>query len=405
MSDIETEEFFFIRKELDMQRKKKIRNYDLVLYRDYETRGKPYRGVIELSLHPTLSLSEVRTIIKDGLEKAKYLKNEPFPIPEANDRELPSEIDEEKCTPAADEYIQALFEQDNEKNARINSCEVVFESSRLTIVNSRGIRKRFPQRRIFTELVVECGSRREEVELIDFLNYSDVYPDKVRKDVAEIMFLVKERSDAKPTETRKRFSVVLSRKAVEEFLSFYRYQTWSKLVYQKNSLAKIGESIQGKSPKGDLLTLSMVPVLENNPKSRPYDVEGTSLTPLPVIENGVVKQFWGEKRYAHYLGIQPTGVYPLFKVSPGSLSREILKKRKYVEITQFSDFQTDEITGDFAGEIRLGWHDGVPITGGSVSGNVHQLESSMKWSSDTVVREKAEVPAFLFLENVDILGS
>ena len=57
------------------------------------------------------------------------------------------------------------------------------------------------------------------------------------------------------------------------------------------------------------------------------------------------------------------------------------------EIAAFSWFNPDEITGDFACEIRLGYvvSDGkrVPFKGGQLIGNYLQALAGASWSSET----------------------
>jgi len=63
----DTQEYFFIRRQLDMRRAKNVEKFDLVLYRDFEEKGEFYRGLYQLSLHPTLSFSEAKAMIEKGI--------------------------------------------------------------------------------------------------------------------------------------------------------------------------------------------------------------------------------------------------------------------------------------------------------------------------------------------------
>ncbi|HLF73085.1 MAG TPA: metallopeptidase TldD-related protein, partial [Anaerolineales bacterium] len=59
----------------------------------------------------------------------------------------------------------------------------------------------------------------------------------------------------------------------------------------------------------------------------------------------------------------------------------------YVEIIQFSWFNPDPITGDFATEIRLGYlvENGVrrPFKGGQLIGNFLDALADVRWSAET----------------------
>ena len=398
----DTQEYFFIRRQLDMRRAKNVEKFDLVLYRNFEEKGESYRGLYQLSLHPTLSFSEAKAMIEKGIESAKFLKNPYFPIPEES-RVKGFETTQTSAF-AAEVYLNALFDGMEDPEGGINSCEIVFENVTTSIRNSRGVFVSFTSPRIFTEVVLDWKGEREEVELIEYLHAQTVDADSVRKEMSQKRYLVQERAKARPTRSAREHPVVLSREAVGEFLSYYAFQTSAESVYQKSSLAQPGRQIQGMNPTGDLLTLTMVPILENNPNSCLYDQEGSFLEPLTVIREGEVRELWGERRFTFYLGRQATGYYPLMKAGPGTMTREDLRERSAVEVARFSDFQIDPLTGDFAGEIRLGWQNGQPVTGGSLSGNIHKVETSMRFSNETMRIEKGEFPAFLYLENLDISG-
>jgi len=398
----DTQEYFFIRRQLDMRRAKNVEKFDLVLYRDFEEKGEFYRGLYQLSLHPTLSFSEAKAMIEKGIESAKFLKNPYFPIPEES-RVKGFETTQTSAF-AAEVYLNALFDGMEDPEGGINSCEIVFENVTTSIRNSRGVFVSFTSPRIFAEVVLDWKGEREEVELIEYLHAQTVDADSVRKEMSQKRYLVQERAKALPTRSAREHPVVLSREAVGEFLSYYAFQTSAESVYQKSSLAQPGRQIQGMNPTGDLLTLTMVPILENNPNSCLYDQEGSFLEPLTVIREGEVRELWGERRFTFYLGRQATGYYPLMKAGPGTMTREDLRERSAVEVARFSDFQIDPLTGDFAGEIRLGWQNGHPVTGGSLSGNIHKVETSMRFSNETMRIEKGEFPAFLYLENLDISG-
>ena len=68
----------------------------------------------------------------------------------------------------------------------------------------------------------------------------------------------------------------------------------------------------------------------------------------------------------------------------------------------------DTITGDFAGEIRLGWYkDGdklIPVTGGSISGNINEVHKEMYLSKEVQKLNNFIGPYSVKLFNVNIAG-
>ncbi|HPO26262.1 MAG TPA: hypothetical protein PK315_02200, partial [Petrotogaceae bacterium] len=79
-----------------------------------------------------------------------------------------------------------------------------------------------------------------------------------------------------------------------------------------------------------------------------------------------------------------------------------------LEIHAFSDFQLDEVTGDFGGEIRLAYlhEDGgmKVLTGGSISGNINFEECSVILSEETVQINNYFGPKYIKLTNVSVTG-
>ena len=95
-------------------------------------------------------------------------------------------------------------------------------------------------------------------------------------------------------------------------------------------------------------------------------------------------------------------------VSGGDLSEAELRKIPHLEITEFSCFDMDPVSGSFGGEIRLGYEtDGKKrqsVTGGSLSGNYGKILKNMKFSKETRQINNFIVPCAVLLEDVSIAG-
>ena len=77
-------------------------------------------------------------------------------------------------------------------------------------------------------------------------------------------------------------------------------------------------------------------------------------------------------------------------------------------MVEFSDFQVDSMSGDIAGEIRLGYwhHDGevTIVTGGSVSGSMNEAAKDMLFSAETKQYNNRIIPEITLLKNMRITG-
>ena len=94
------------------------------------------------------------------------------------------------------------------------------------------------------------------------------------------------------------------------------------------------------------------------------------------------------------------------KVEGGKNTFKELKKGPHLELRVFSDFQMDEWTGDFGGEIRLAvYSDGtkeIPVTGGAVAGNIKKVQQSMQLSSELEISGNFICPKAVRLFGVTI---
>ena len=154
--------------------------------------------------------------------------------------------------------------------------------------------------------------------------------------------------------------------------------------------------------------MTLDPKLENSTSSLPYDADGFHLSRTQVIEDGLLLKYWGDLRHSYYLGVEPTGNIGNFLIEGGRESIEDMKSEPYLELVSFSDFQMDELTGDFGGEIRLGWYfdgkDTIPVTGGSISGNIKDVEKEIYLSEEMQKINNFVGPKTIQLTNVSIAG-
>ena len=72
-------------------------------------------------------------------------------------------------------------------------------------------------------------------------------------------------------------------------------------------------------------------------------------------------------------------------------------------------FQVDTMTGDIAGEIRLAYlHENgnhIPVSGGSISGNMRDFLGTMRMSRESAQYNSLRIPAVTRLQGVNIAGA
>jgi len=407
---VEADELFFVGQKIDMNRSKKVRHIYLTVYHDFEDNEK-YRGSVIVDIHPTFTEEEIEQKIKKSILSARFIKNQPYPLPmPAPHVEMPPSTFASKPD---DNWLmslnKALYQADNLKGGGLNSAELFLNKEKIRILNSNGVDVNYNTYNGFIEFIAEWSDAPEVVELYRDLYFSDYYPHLISNSVKEQLQLCKDRSMAKPTPSLN-VPVIISGDSVKELLGYYLGRASAENVYKKISTATLGESIQGKDISGDKLNISLQPELENSTKSTAWDTDGFALKPVSVIENGILKNYFGPLRFTHYLDSIPTGDVQNIIIEPGSTPGDELRNGECLDAVAFSDFQCNLMTGDFLGEIRLAYYYSggkgkrVPVTGGSISGNIQNVQKNMLLSLDVQVADNFKGPESVKMVDVSITG-
>lgn len=400
---VKSKELFFVKNDLDMNRAKDVVKYQLTVYKDFKDGGKNYMGSSTILIHPTMSEKEMKEKVSKAVFAAGFVKNEPYPLAEAAEKDLKKPSD---AFDKLNDIVDAIFTP-SIPDSWLNSVEVFLNGENVRILNSNGLDVSFNKNRLEIEFITNSKGEKEEIELYWDLKTSDLSPDGISSKVLDALNVTVDRAFAKPTPKIKSIPVIFDEDGTKEILSYYVEKASALNVYEHMSNAKIGEKIQGNFT-GSPLTLSIDPYIDDSYYSQPFDEDGLALNKVKVIDNGTLVSYWGNIRFSHYLKVKPTGSLTNFVVEGGEKTMDDLRKDKYIELKTFSDFQVNALTGDFGGEIRLGWyHDGekkIPITGGSVSGNVKEIQESFELSKETVKDENYFGPKALKAYGVKIAG-
>ncbi len=157
--------------------------------------------------------------------------------------------------------------------------------------------------------------------------------------------------------------------------------------YAQFSPWEVGKSVFRGEVKGDPLTVWANRVLPYGTASNRFDAEGLPAGRVQVIHENLLSTFSASQRYAEYLKIPPTGAFGNIELPPGVTPASDLLAEPYIEIVQFSWFNPDTITGDFATEIRFGYlvENGMrkPFKGGQLVGNYMDALADVRWSEET----------------------
>ena len=390
-------EFYFIRHRLDQNRLTEVRTFDVTLYRPLE--GEML-GAASGQISPTASAEEVQKTLEDLWFQASLVKNPAYGL---QDAPVPQpEIPEVNLEQISGDFIRTMKDLPETPGEDINSYEIFVREITRHFLNSRGVEYvcRYPSSMI--EVIVKARRGDHEIELYRAFHSGNCDAQKLREEIGKAMVYGRDRLTAEPTPRLGTFDVLFS---TDDSTAIYRYfsdRTNAAMIYRKLSDWNVGKNI------GCGLSLRAVPQLENSSRNDPVDEEGSLIRDRFLIRDGKVENIWGARQFSQYLQVENSSLVHNFIVSGGTRSEEEIRKGDYLEIVEFSDFQVDSMSGDIAGEIRLGYlHQGGKVTivsGGSVSGQMAEMIPDMQFSRETAQYDRYVVPRVTLLRGLRITG-
>jgi PmbA protein len=413
VTDVKTEskELFFIKEELQMNRGKDVQYFHVTVYKNFEDKGTKYKGSSSCKLAPNMTKQEMNEKLELAIVAASNVKNEYYDLVKRNDKELKkiqSSFLDGNIIEDISKLVKDLFDEDNQFDACINSVEFFIDKTSRRLVNSNGLDVSFDSVRGEIELVTEAQGIEESIELFEILNFSDYDQDSIKAAIKEELYYASLRAKAVPMPHVENIPVIIKGTSAEGLFGYYEVKASASALYQKLHSHKVGDDLQGESD-GDRLTITYKPFIKNSTRSRYVDADGIFLKDTVVIRDGILQQFVASKRFADYLQIEPTGSFGNIEVGGGKFTAEELKSGPYLELLKFSAFQADSMTGDFGGEFRLGiYFDGtkkIPVTLGSVSGNLKDASKEMYLSKELDKKDNVVYPSLIKFMKMNIAGN
>lgn len=276
------------------------------------------------------------------------------------------------------------------------------------LVTSTGFSGSHKNSRLTMELVLYRGEHERLLEK-SYRRLDDLSLEELISHNAKI---IDDLPKAKKPQAAKAAPVILSS---EEFVSGafgggllepLTFHAGGPAAYQQLSRFKTGQPIV--EAKGDRITLSSDPSYVFGTASYPFDNWGLVPKPVTFINDGQFTQTVADAKYAQYLEVEPTGGYGVLVLAPGKMAEsELVKGAVYVET--FSALDVDPLTGDFFGEIRVGYQydqhgQAHPVRGGGVSGNLFDALKDCRLPKETVFQGNYQGPKSVRFEDVTISG-
>lgn len=389
----ESSELFFVKKQLDLTRAKKVHEVSLTVYHEFEKDKKHYLGSSEVFLSPNDTKEILQKKILSAWELGAYVENPYFELPTGQKNEMQvveTNLNSMDLIEAAKEMAKALYSEDIEKDAFVNSSEFFATKKTVRIINSSGCDVSYTKYGIDGEFVVQSNTLGKDVELHLQFEYDNLDTEAIKIKCREALHSVRDRALAEPApKDLTGIPIILCDGAVGEFLDFYLQRANASNIYPGYSPFCEGYEICSECNK-EKLNLTMVPDV-------PYSRDGVKMEKKIFIEDGIVKALHGRASYSSYINIPQAGLFTGIECGNGTVSLEEMKKTPYLMIKSFSDFQVDAMDGYFGGEFRLGYlFDGQKetiITGGTVSGNIFEAQKNLEFSVERYRDAKYSGPA------------
>ncbi len=424
----ESAELFFIKKNLDVRRMKDAHTYDVVVYRDFVKEGKKCRGQSNAVIYPGMSAEELEQALQSAALAASFVANPWYELPDCSEAaaaDAGNTAEKAGKDPACcgfDEscriMTEALFAEDVDTApdaAFINSAELFIVKADKTIITSKGREFSYVKWYVRGEFVAQCR-QPQDVETFGDFEYDCLNAEALCRKIRRTLDYTKARALAENAPKAGKYDVIISGDFVKTIFDYYTDRSGAYYVYAGYSRFKVGNNVQLSSEneaeaadvkaapeeKGDLITMTLK-------AEEPYSSEAIPMKDRLLLDKGELKTLHGGARFSYYLGIEPTGNYGSIAVEPGSISFEEMKKKPYLHIVNFSDFQMDSFTGHFGGEIRLAFlFDGekeIPVTGGSINGSIFDVQKSMLLSREMQEEQGYKGPFAVLLRNVSVAGA
>lgn len=202
------------------------------------------------------------------------------------------------------------------------------------------------------------------------------------------------------------YPVLLAGDALDSLFDFFVAQLDGHALFNRYSIFKPGDSVVRDAKEE--ITIRSNAGLKGGMRSYTFDDLGFETKSVTLIENSRVKNFLIDGRYADLLKIPKTSALMNIEVECGKTPYAQFLSDGVLELTKFSTFQPNTISGAFSGEIRLGYlHKNgrrIPVKGGSVSGTTGVAFATAFKSAECIQRAAYLGPKGVFFENLTVAG-
>ena len=405
-------EFYYIKHELDQNRVTDVKTIEIIVYKNYD--NDQYTGLAAATINPSETDEYIKKTVADLVAQSEYVKDRYFDLKESKKA---NETISKELAPLADiskEFIRTMDSVNETETEDINSYEIFTSHITKRIITSKGIdvTQTYPSSMLEAVVNARTKEKDHEIELYRAFNLGTCDEKNIKDTLDKAMKYGKDRLCTTKTPALAQIPCLFTTSDSKEIYRYFISNLNTGNIYRKTSKWQKGTPIS-KDIKGDKVTVKAVKYLENSSTNFDYDVEGTPVRDMTLMKEDVPVSFWGSTKFGYYLDEKDTFMITNSEFSGGTKTEEEIRKGKYLEIVEFSDFQVHPMTGDIFGEIRLAYlHEDVDgtdkvtaVSGGSVSGNMSDFIKNMSMTKEQVQYDNYKLPKITRLENVTVSGA
>lgn len=238
---------------------------------------------------------------------------------------------------------------------------------------------------------------------------SQLFYDKLRKEGIGTKALDRALKKSDPRKVNSGlYDVIIENRVAANLLSPLYDSLLGSSLYQKQSFL-IGK--QGKPVASEVFTAIDDPHIPSAPGSRLFDDEGLKSVKRPIIEKGVLRDYYIDTYYGKKLGMKPTSGSSsnvVFETGTRNLDELIASMKKGVLITGFIGGNCNGSTGDFSYGIEGFYIENGqvvhPINEMNIAGNMNRFWFNLKeLGNDVREDDSIRLPSLRF-EGVQLSG-
>jgi predicted Zn-dependent protease len=395
-------QLYLLRDRIESTRTVASNHYQITVYLDHHESQRKLRGEYKFEYKPG---SDLRFYLEQAKSACSLIMNRHYDLVGSTTSSDVQALDVRLNDPLqlGKQLADTIYKNTNEDNVYLSSAEIYLTRSEITLTTSTGIEisKVKGLIEIETTLVSKKGSEEQE------LNF-----ELKRRNVDDLR--LQQRLDEYKEHALNMLNVQVPRsgKANVVINASDVYDLFAPVIFHSSGQAKdqgisrfnIDRKIVENATNE--FTLKSSGILPFGLFTEPFDADGIACQEHTLIDRGIFRKYWTTKRYADYLGVEPTGEFKNLIIEPATKSA--LDFDSYYEIVQFSDLSPDPITGDIVAEIRFGYGvsngQKIPVKGGSVGGNIFENLKHVYFVDDSVFEGLYSGPRFIVLKDMSISG-